>query len=145
MDGMPRIMALDYGDARTGVALSDPTGTLAGITTVVRARTPQSAAEQIAGLVRQYQPDTLVLGLPRNMDGSEGPRAALCRDFAVLLHTATGLEPVLWDERRTTIQAQQILHANGKNARKQKKNIDAVAAALILESYLARSGGSGGK
>ena len=87
-------------------------------------------------LVEQYQVDELVMGFPRNMDGTEGPWAELYRAFAQQVEEATGLRPVLWDERRTTIDAHRILFDAGKNARKRKKTVDAVAASLILEGYL---------
>ena len=80
----------------------------------------------------------LVLGYPRNMDGTEGPRAEKCAAFGALLRQATGLEVILWDERRTTIDAHNILFQNGQNAKKRKKTVDAVAAALMLEGYLTR-------
>ena len=76
------------------------------------------------------------MGFPRNMDGTEGPRAQLYRDFAARVAEATGLVPVLWDERRTTVDAHRILFESGKNAKKRKKTVDAVAASLILEGYL---------
>ena len=76
------------------------------------------------------------MGFPRNMNGSEGPRADLYREFADKVEEATGLKPVLWDERRTTIDAHRILFESGQNAKKRKKTVDAVAAALILEGYL---------
>ena len=78
-------------------------------------------------------------GLPKNMDGSEGERAALSRDFAALLERETGLSPVLWDERRSSVEAHAILHANGKKMKAHRKTVDAVAASLMLESYLARA------
>ena len=78
------------------------------------------------------------MGFPRNMDGTEGPRAQLYRAFAHKVAQATGLTPVLWDERRTTIDAHNILFNNGQNAKKRKKTVDAVAAALMLEGYLTR-------
>ena len=76
------------------------------------------------------------MGFPRNMDGTEGPRAQLYREFAARLEKITGMEVILWDERRTTIDAHQILFNQGKDARKRKKIVDAVAASLILENYL---------
>ena len=78
------------------------------------------------------------MGFPRNMDGTEGPRAELYRNFAGEVEGATGLTPVLWDERRTTIEAHDILHASGKKMKNHKKTVDAVAATLILEGYLTR-------
>lgn len=131
-----RIMAIDYGDARTGVAISDATGLLAGFTTVVPSRRSEKALEDLAALVKEHGVEEIVMGFPRNMDGSEGPRAELYRDFAEQVEQATGLKPVLWDERRTTIEAHAILHIGGKKMKDHRKNVDAVAASLILEGYL---------
>ena len=131
-------MAIDYGDARTGVAVSDPTGLLAGYTTVIQSRKQEVVVEELARLVRERGVEELVMGCPRNMDGTEGPRAELYRAFAGQLEEATGLRPVLWDERRTTIAAHDILHATGKKMKAHKKSVDAVAASLILEGYLTR-------
>ena len=131
-----RIMAIDYGDARTGVAISDATGLLAGFTTVVPSRRPEKALEDLVKLAKEHGVEHLVVGLPRNMDGSEGPRAELCRQFAAQLGEATGLPVDLWDERRTTVEAHAILHTGGKRMKDHKKNVDAVAASLILEGYL---------
>ena len=131
-----RIMAIDYGDAHTGIAISDPTGFLAGTTTTIHSRKAEVVLEELCKIVKQYQVDELVMGFPRNMDGSEGPRAELYREFAGKVEEATGLKPVLWDERRTTIDAHRILFESGQNAKKRKKTVDAVAAALILEGYL---------
>ncbi len=131
-----RIMAIDYGDAHTGIAISDPTGLLAGYTTVIDGYRPESVAERIAALAREHGVEELVLGYPKNMDGSLGPRAEKAETMAALLRETTALPVVLWDERRTTIDAHQILMSNGKNAKKRKKTVDAVAASLILEGYL---------
>lgn len=133
-----RIMAIDYGDARTGVAISDPTGLLAGYTEVIHSRKGEQVCARLAELVEQYKVEELVMGFPRNMDGTEGPRAELYRAFAGEVERATGLIPVLWDERRTTIEAHDILHASGKKMKNHKKTVDAVAATLILEGYLTR-------
>ena len=92
--------------------------------------------EELARLVKEHQVDELVMGFPRNMDGTEGPRAEKCRAFAGVVEAACGLRPALWDERRTTIDAHRILFDAGKNAKKRKKTVDAVAASLILEGYL---------
>ena len=129
-------MAIDYGDARTGVAISDPTGLLAGFTTVIHSRKPEAVAAELARLVREHRVEELVMGFPRNMDGTEGPRAELYRAFAGQVEAACGLKPVLWDERRTTVEAHSILHASGKRMKTHKKTVDAVAATLILEGYL---------
>ena len=131
-----RIMAIDYGDAHTGVAISDATGFLTGATTTIHSRKEEAVLEELAKLVRENGVDELVMGFPRNMDGTEGPRADLYREFAQKVEEATGLKPVLWDERRTTVDAHRILFESGKNAKKRKKTVDAVAASLILEGYL---------
>ncbi len=131
-----RIMAIDYGDARTGVAISDALGMLAGFTTVVHGRKAEQVAAEVAKLAKEHGAEELVLGFPRNMDGTEGARADLYRAFAALLEQETGLKPVLWDERRTTVEAHAILHAGGKKMKDHRKNVDAVAASLILEGYL---------
>ena len=131
-----RIMAIDYGDAHTGVALSDPTGLLAGTATTIHSRKAEVVLEELARMVQENKVDELVMGFPRNMDGTEGPRAELYRAFADRVEEITGLKPVLWDERRTTVDAHRILFESGKNAKKRKKTVDAVAASLILEGYL---------
>lgn len=131
-----RIMAIDYGDAHTGVALSDPTGLLAGQTATINSRRQEVVLAQLRELIEKHRPDELVMGFPRNMDGTEGPRAQLYRDFAVRLEEVSGMKVILWDERRTTIDAHQILFNQGKDGRRRKKIVDAVAASLILENYL---------
>ncbi|MEG2119778.1 MAG: Holliday junction resolvase RuvX [Pseudoflavonifractor sp.] len=133
-----KIMAIDYGDARTGIAVSDATGMMAGYTAVIQGRKPEYVAEEIARLAREQGAEALVMGFPRNMDGSEGARADLYRDFAARVACVTGMTPVLWDERRTTVEAHAILHTAGKRMKDHKKNVDAVAATLILEGYLTR-------
>ncbi len=134
-----KIMAIDYGDAHTGIAISDATGTLAGFSTVINSRRPEVVAQEIAA---PSSPSTgvgeLVLGYPKNMDGTLGPRAEKAAAFGETLKELTGLPLTLWDERRTTIDAHNILFNNGQNARKRKKTVDAVAAALMLEGYLTR-------
>ena len=131
-----RVMAIDYGDAHTGVALSDPTGFLVGTTTTINSWRQEVVVDRLARLIEEHRPDEVVLGFPKNMDGSDGRKADLYRDLAAMLKERTGMEIVLWDERRTTIDAHQILFNQGKNGRKRKKIVDAVAASLILENYL---------
>ena len=131
-----RIMAIDYGDAHTGIAISDPTGLLAGFTTTINAYRPELVVERITALAREHGVEELVLGHPRNMDGTRGPRAEKAESLAELLRSSVGLPVILWDERRTTIDAHQILFKAGKNAQQRKKTVDAVAASLILEGYL---------
>lgn len=133
-------MGIDYGDARTGVAISDLLCSLVGSTMVIHSRNPEKTAEEIRKLVQTHQVTELVVGLPKNMDGTEGPRAALCREFAELLRTVTGLPVAMWDERRTTVEAHNILSAHNYHGQKRKNTVDAVAASLILEGYLAFRG-----
>ena len=127
-----KIMAIDYGDAHTGIAISDATGTLAGFSTVINSRRPEVVAQEIAALIPQHGVGELVL------DGTLGPRAEKAAAFGETLKELTGLPLTLWDERRTTIDAHNILFNNGQNAKKRKKTVDAVAAALMLEGYLTR-------
>ena len=131
-----RIMAIDYGDAHTGIALSDPTGFMTGYATVINAYRPEVVVQQITALVKEYGVEELVLGHPINMDGSRGPRSEKAHAMKALLEEALPQPVILWDERRTTIDAHQILMNNGKNAKKRKTVVDAVAASLILEGYL---------
>ena len=131
-----KIMAIDYGDARTGVAISDALGWMTGQTAVIHSWKPEKTAEEVVRMFRESGAERLVMGFPRNMDGTEGPRAALYRDFAALLEQKAGIKPILWDERRTTVDAHNILLNNGKRAKERKKTVDAVAASLMLEGYL---------
>ena len=131
-----KIMAIDLGDARTGVAVSDALGMLTGTTSVIESWNKDKTAQLVAEAYRKSGAERLVMGFPRNMDGSEGPRADLYRDFAAKLEELLGEKIVLWDERRTTIEAHQILSDNNYHGKKRKKTVDAVAASLILEGYL---------
>lgn len=131
-----RIMAIDYGDARTGVAISDRMGTLVGQTAVIQSWSREKTALEIKKKIEENQVERLVMGFPRNMDGTEGPRAALYREFAAYLEEMTGMEVILWDERRTTVEAHQILSDHNYHGKKRKNTVDAVAASLILEGYL---------
>ena len=131
-----RVMAIDYGDQRIGIAVSDALCVLCGDAFTLQEWDMARAARRIGEEVRARGVGTLVLGLPKNMDGSEGPRAERTREFAALLETETGLTPVLWDERRSSIEAHAILHANGKKMKDHRKRVDAVAATLMLEGYL---------
>lgn len=132
-----RIMGIDYGDARTGVAISDLTCTIAGSAAVVPSRNTEKAIADIVRLAKENQVGEIVVGLPRNMDGTEGARAELCRAFAEKLKEATGLPIAMWDERRTTVEAHNILSQHNYHGKKRKDTVDAVAATLILEGYLA--------
>ena len=131
-----RVMAIDYGDQRIGLAVSDPTGLLCGEAWTMQEWNMERASLRIAEEAARREVGTLVLGLPKNMDGSEGPRAEKSRAFAALLEADSGLEVVLWDERRSSIEAHAILHAAGKKEKVHRKTVDAVAASLILQGYL---------
>ncbi len=133
---MNKIMAVDYGDARTGIAISDLLCSIVGSTTVIHSRRDEKTVDEICRLVKENSVGHIVVGLPRNMDGSEGPRAQLCREFAAKVEEATGLAVTLWDERRTTVEAHQILNDHNYHGKKRKNTVDAVAASLILEGYL---------
>ncbi len=132
-----RVLAIDYGDARTGIAISDALGMIVGQTTVIHSRNAQKTAQEIARLQKESGAERLVMGFPRNMDGSEGPRADLYRSFAALVEEVCGMPVVLWDERRTTVEAHNILSDCNYHGKKRKNTVDAVAASLILEGYLA--------
>ena len=131
-----RVLAVDYGDARTGIAMSDLLCSIVGSTTVIHSRNPEKTIGEILRLVQENGVGEIVVGLPKNMDGSEGPRAELCRQFAEKLREATGLEIAMWDERRTTVEAHNILSMHDYHGKKRKNTVDAVAASLILEGYL---------
>jgi putative Holliday junction resolvase len=129
-------MAIDYGDAHTGVAISDPFGTLAGWTTVIDSWRQPVVLERLLAIIEEHGVDELVLGLPKNMNDTQGPRVERSRELARLLEEATGMEVHLWDERLTTVDAHRILTENGRRGKKRKQTVDAVAATLILEGYL---------
>ncbi|MBQ8236939.1 MAG: Holliday junction resolvase RuvX [Oscillospiraceae bacterium] len=129
-------MGVDYGDARTGIAMSDLLCSIVGSTTVIHSRRDEKTIAQIQKLIEENGVGEIVCGLPRNMDGTEGPRAEVCREFAKKLEEATGLPVALWDERRTTVEAHNILSEHNYHGKKRKNTVDAVAASLILEGYL---------
>lgn len=131
-----RIMGIDYGDARTGLAVSDAMNILVGEAWTVNQWDANALADEIIRQAVARGVERFVLGLPKNMDGTEGARAEKCREFAALLAGKTDIPIVMWDERRSSIEAHAILHANGKKEKKHRKTVDAVAASLILESYL---------
>ena len=132
-----RIMAIDYGDARTGIAISDALRMLAGFTTVIHSWREDEVAEQIKVLAREHQVTELVLGYPKNMNDTVGERARHCAAFGERLRTETGLPLTLWDERNTTVDAHRILSENNRRGKRRKNTVDAVAATLILEGFLA--------
>jgi len=137
---MKRIMGIDYGDARTGIAISDLLCSLVGTTKVIHCRNMDKTVAAVCELLKGSDVGEIVVGLPKNMDGTEGARAELCKTFAEKLKEATGLPVTMWDERRTTVEAHNILSQHNYHGKKRKDTVDAVAASLILEGYLAFRG-----
>jgi putative Holliday junction resolvase len=131
-----RTMGLDYGDKTIGVALSDELGWTAQGLTVIRRTTPDEDFARIRELVEEHQVGELVVGFPRNMDGSVGPRGEMCREFARSLQEKLKLPVQLWDERLTTAAAERTLLEADVSRRKRKQVIDKLAAVLILQGYL---------
>ena len=131
-----RILAVDYGDARTGLAVSDLSGLICADAWTIEEWNFDRCADRICAAAAEREAGLIVLGLPKNMDGTEGMRAEKSRELTALLEKKSGLDVVLWDERLSTVQAHAILHSVGKKEKKHKRNVDAVAAELILESYL---------
>lgn len=133
-----KIMAVDYGDARTGLAVCDRTETLASPVGIIQEKSMAKAAEKIVYATREFEAQLLVIGLPVNMDGTEGPRAAKSRKLGAMLEKIIDIPVEYWDERSTTKSAESILSETGTFGKKRKEILDAVAATVILESYLAR-------
>jgi putative Holliday junction resolvase len=131
-----RALALDYGSQRIGLALSDPTGTLARPLPFLPAKSDVKLAREIAGLAEKEKVDLILVGLPRQMNGSLGEAAAKVQAFAVALGHATTIPLQLVDERLSTVQASRQLQEAGKNTRAQRSRIDSEAAAVLLQSYL---------
>ena len=131
-----RIMAVDFGDARTGIAVSDVFGTIAGDAWVLHEKNMSEAARKISAEAVSRGVGIIIVGYPKNMNGSIGPRAEKSEQLAESLRGQCNIEVVLWDERMTTISANRILADTGNYGKKRKKTVDAVAAALILESYI---------
>lgn len=132
-----KVMGVDFGDARTGVAVSDLLCSIVGTTCVVPSRNIDKAIADILKIIQTENVGEIAVGLPKNMDGTEGARAQLCREFAQRLSDASGVKTVMWDERRTTVEAHNILSEHNYHGKKRKNTVDAVAASLILEGYLA--------
>lgn len=131
-----KIMAIDYGDARTGLAICDQTEFLARPLPQIQEKAMAKVVTKILESAQQNQAEMLVLGLPKNMDGSEGVRAEKSRKLAALLEKQSSLPVILWDERSTTITAAGILSENGTFGKKRKQMLDSVSATVILENFL---------
>ena len=133
-----KIMAVDYGDARTGLAVCDRTETLASPVGIIEEKSMAKVAEKIVYATREFEVGLVVLGLPKNMDGSEGPRAQKTRKLGSILENLLPVPVEYWDERSTTKSAEGLLSETGTFGKKRKQVLDAVAATVILEAYLAR-------
>jgi len=135
--GRGRILALDLGKRRIGLAVSDPLGiTAQGLPTLERTNLREDLAE-LARIAAEYEARFILLGHPLHMSGREGRQADYVRDFAGRLSARTGLEVRLWDERLTTVEAQRVLKQSGVSLAKRAKAVDRLAAQILLESYLA--------
>jgi putative holliday junction resolvase len=134
-----RVLAVDPGSKRVGLAISDPTGTIAQPLTTIPAEPRQTLPERLAELARKHDVSLIVLGLPRRMDGSSGPEAKAARRLATEIRAASRLRVELFDERLTTAAAEKELLAGGMRRDKRRANIDQVAAALLLQSHLDRA------
>lgn len=140
----PKLVGVDYGKARIGVAISDDLGMLAHPRQTIPAHPADEALRQLVAFGQKERATAYVLGLPLNMDGVEGAAAAAVRAFGASLQTSSGLPVHYWDERLTTVTAQEMLRASGRNAKKGKAVIDQVAAQVILQTYMdAQALGSG--
>jgi putative Holliday junction resolvase len=131
-----RVLALDVGSKRIGVAASDPSGTVARPVTVVQRRSRRADLEAIAALVRAEASQLVVVGLPLSLSGSEGPQAGVVRHFMAALSAVLSVPLATWDERYTTVEATAVLREQGVRPERIKERVDAVAAALILQEYL---------
>lgn len=132
-----RIMGIDFGDSRIGIAVSDPLGwTAQGLDTIQWRGSMGQPAEQIKQLAIQYSVEKIVIGLPKNMNGTIGPSGEKAIEFGELLSKVTGLEVVKWDERLTTVAANRMMHEVGMKTSKKRGSVDRIAAVLILQGYL---------
>lgn len=130
------ILSVDYGDMRTGVAVCDKMGILASPVGVVKGDYAPKVAEEIEKIAIDKKAELIVVGLPKNMDGSEGERAEKCRSFGELVENVTGIKTVMCDERLTTVSAHRVLSTVDVRGQKRKDLVDAVSAVMILEDYL---------
>ena len=131
-----KIMAVDYGDARTGIAVCDRTEFLASPVGTIEERKFETLVSKVAYMAKQYEVGEIVVGLPLNMNGSKGPRAEKAELFANALNQATEIPVNMWDERSTTVSAHNILNETDVRGKKRKAVVDTVAATIILEAYL---------
>lgn len=130
------IMSIDYGDMRTGVAVCDALEMLASPVTVIKESYEPKLIEKIKAVISEKKPSLIVVGKPKNMDGSDGFRAQKCTQFADKLQQETGVSTVMWDERLTTVSAHKALNETNTRGKDRKNVIDAVSAVMILEDFL---------
>lgn len=130
------IMSVDLGKARTGIAVSDATNQFAFPKEVITEYNTDRLVQKLCEKAKEFDAERIVVGYPKNMDGTLGERAQECADIAEQIKTASGLETVLWDERCTTVTAHNYLSMNNVRGKKRKQTVDAVAAVIILEDYL---------
>lgn len=132
-----RILGLDVGDKTIGVAVSDPLGwTAQGIETIKRDQNIENDLNRLAQIIEQYQVEQIILGLPKNMDGSLGPQAQKILQFQTVLKERFAIPVDTWDERMSTVSAERVMLEADMSRRKRKKKIDTVAATIILQNYL---------
>ncbi len=131
------ILSVDYGDVRTGIAVCDKMEILASPVTVITQSYEPKLIAEIEKIIQQYKPELIVVGLPKNMDGTSGERAEKCKKFADSLSVQTGIKTIMWDERLTTVSAHRALNVTNVRGNKRKEIVDAVSAVMILEGYLA--------
>lgn len=131
-----KILSVDFGDVRTGLAISDESEFLASPIEVVRQTNSDKLAEYIANKAKELSAGRIVVGYPKNMDGSAGERAQKCESFAKKLSEISGLEADLWDERCTTMSAYVYMNYTDTRGKKRKNTVDAAAACIILQDYL---------
>lgn len=132
-----KIMAVDYGDSRTGLAMCDKTEFLASPLTIIHMKDFDICVEKVAEAVKENKAEMVIVGNPINMNGTYGPRSEKCCLFAEKLRALVDVEVKMWDERSSTVTAIDVMNRNNKRGKKRKETLDAVAAAVILESYLA--------
>lgn len=130
------IMSVDLGKARTGIAVSDPSGQFAFPKDVITEYNTERLIDKVCEKAKEYEARRIVVGYPKNMDGTLGERAQECAAIAEQIKQTSGLETVLWDERCTTVTAHNYLSMNNVRGKKRKQTVDAVAAVIILEDYL---------
>ena len=131
-----KILAIDFGSSKTGIAISDPLGMMAGRSFVIPEKYFPHLVEKLVETINSEKPDEVVLGFPKNMNNTEGERAILTKELKGVLEERISAPIILWDERNTTVSAHKILSTNGKKHKHHKKTVDAVAASLILEGYM---------